>query len=206
MISRAVRAGFTLIELLIVVAIIAILAAIAVPNFLEAQTRSKVSRTKADMRSVAVAVEAYAADNNKYPRPDFPTWQLPHGKGSVSGTAYEAAGMTTPIAYITSIPHDPFGGGAPDPGDNAYTNLQYFYATKEFYEDTTAHAFYTWKTSYEGTDWSVAGNWTPKWNLQSRGPDRILKKFTNEIDQPQRYAYDSTNGTISTGNIVRVGP
>src|SRR5690349_15764472 len=59
--------AFTLIELLIVVAIIAILAAIAVPNFLEAQTRSKVSRTKADMRSVTTAIESYAVDNNKYP-------------------------------------------------------------------------------------------------------------------------------------------
>src|SRR5690348_13053631 len=104
-----VGSGFTLIELLIVVAIIAILAAIAVPNFLEAQVRSKVSRTKADMRSVAVGVEAYAVDNNKYPRPDWTSWQLPHGKGSATvGQAYDAAGLTTPIAYITSIPQDPF--------------------------------------------------------------------------------------------------
>jgi prepilin-type N-terminal cleavage/methylation domain-containing protein len=61
------RKAFTLIELLIVVAIIAILAAIAVPNFLEAQTRSKMSRAKADMRSIVTAIEAYAVDYNKYP-------------------------------------------------------------------------------------------------------------------------------------------
>lgn len=59
--------GFTLIELLIVVAIIAILAAIAVPNFLEAQTRSKVSRVKADMRTIATGLEIYRLDNNDYP-------------------------------------------------------------------------------------------------------------------------------------------
>jgi prepilin-type N-terminal cleavage/methylation domain-containing protein len=59
--------GFTLIELLIVVAIIAILAAIAVPNFLEAQVRSKVSRAHSDMRSLATAIESYMVDNNKFP-------------------------------------------------------------------------------------------------------------------------------------------
>ena len=59
--------AFTLIELLIVVAIIAILAAIAVPNFLEASIRSKTSRAKADMRSIATALESYIVDYNEYP-------------------------------------------------------------------------------------------------------------------------------------------
>jgi len=59
------RLGFTLIELLIVVAIIAILAAIAVPNFLEAQTRAKVARVKNDFRTLATAIEAYSVDWNR---------------------------------------------------------------------------------------------------------------------------------------------
>ncbi len=59
--------GFTLIELLIVVAIIGIIAAIAIPNLLNAIDRGKQKRTMADMRSVGTAVEAYAVDNNVYP-------------------------------------------------------------------------------------------------------------------------------------------
>jgi len=58
--------GFTLIELLIVVAIIAILAAIAAPNFLEAQVRAKTSRVRNDLRSLATAMEAYFTDWTSY--------------------------------------------------------------------------------------------------------------------------------------------
>ena len=89
--------GFTLIELLIVVAIIAILALIAVPNFLEAQVRAKVSRVVSDLRTVATAVEAYAVDVNDYPR-NFEDrfWTI-------------SPDLTTPVSYLSTITFiDPF--------------------------------------------------------------------------------------------------
>jgi len=112
---RSPRA-FTLIELLIVVAIIAILAAIAVPNFLEAQTRAKVSRVKADLRSLATAIEAYGVDYNAYP-PDVPNPQY-----RLSDVRY----LSTPIAYITSVNlRDPFNTTGMF-GSNNLESFQYF--------------------------------------------------------------------------------
>src|SRR3989442_13861767 len=60
--------GFTLIELLIVVAILGIIAAIAIPNLLNALDKGKQKRTMSDMRTICTAIEAYATDNSLYPR------------------------------------------------------------------------------------------------------------------------------------------
>jgi len=59
--------GFTLIELLIVVAIIGIVSAIAVPNLLNAIDRGKQKRTMADLRALAVAIETYGIDAGSFP-------------------------------------------------------------------------------------------------------------------------------------------
>src|SRR3954451_19049394 len=102
------RTGFTLIELLIVVAIIAILAAIAVPNFLEAQTRAKVSRAKSDMRAVATGIESYRVDNNQYAVPtDAFGVQVPPEQGTTEWFETKlSTKLTTPIAYLSGHPHD----------------------------------------------------------------------------------------------------
>ena len=96
--------GFTLIELLIVVAIIGIIAAIAIPNLLNAIDRGKQKRTMADIRSVGTATEAYAVDVNFYPR------------GVSSLTPVDGTGATnlgkhiTPV-FIKDIPgQDGWGG------------------------------------------------------------------------------------------------
>ena len=66
--KRPGQKGFTLIELLFVVAVIAILAAISVPNFLEAQIRSKIARARTDMSVVEQGLRSYYADYNVYPQ------------------------------------------------------------------------------------------------------------------------------------------
>ena len=88
--------GFTLIELLIVVAIIGIIAAIAIPNLLNAIDRGKQKRTMADIRSIGTAVEAYAVDNNKYPAINAAAITT----GTADGTL---GGALTPV-YMKTLP------------------------------------------------------------------------------------------------------
>ncbi|MDP8244246.1 MAG: prepilin-type N-terminal cleavage/methylation domain-containing protein [Candidatus Hinthialibacter antarcticus] len=95
------RKGFTLIELLIVVAIIGILAAIAVPNFLNAQMRAKLAQVESNFKALGTAFELYRVDHGMYALHD------PNHVQNILGN-----GLTTPVAYIARIPVDIFQSGS----------------------------------------------------------------------------------------------
>jgi type IV pilus assembly protein PilA len=63
---RNIRKGFTLIELLIVVVIIGILAAIAIPKFANTKSKAYITAMKSDLRNLVTAEEAFFADSSKY--------------------------------------------------------------------------------------------------------------------------------------------
>ncbi len=65
--ERMDKKGFTLIELLVVVAIIAILAAIAIPQFAKYRVRAYNSAAESDLRNLQTALESYYAENQEYP-------------------------------------------------------------------------------------------------------------------------------------------
>jgi len=187
------RGAFTLIELLIVVAIIAILAAIAVPNFLEAQVRSKVSRCKSDLRSLATALEAYRTDNNNYPWGD-------------TTTVYGLAFLTSPIAYITSLPVDPFAekGVGTSQGLGAHRWAPHYYYIGGYTPGTPEYALIVWgfrvntlqqegPAGPPGTD----ARCPALWEMRSLGP---IREWSYSLP------YDPSNGTVSVGDISLFGP
>ncbi|MBN2326046.1 MAG: prepilin-type N-terminal cleavage/methylation domain-containing protein [Candidatus Omnitrophica bacterium] len=90
--------AFTLIELLIVVAIIGILAAIAVPNFLNAQLRAKIGRVESEFSSIRTAFEMYRLDQGGV-LPD--AWNI--GGWYVAWKCF-----TTPVSYLPNVPTDIF--------------------------------------------------------------------------------------------------
>lgn len=212
--------GLTLIEMLIVVAIISILSMIGVPNFLEAQTRGKISRVTSDLHLISTALEAYFANNEAYP-PNI---------ASINNDNFWENGLklnmlTTPIAYMSSeINLDPFdisyafnnkiikkdsrgyfssGGGGYYIGGRYYQNSY----------NGTIKPPYKYLNIFEpkkgGTSIKNVGR-TANYMLISIGPDRGINYSYEDIVETIKtsksfVSYDPTNGTISRGEIFNFG-
>jgi len=216
------RRGFTLIELLIVIAIILILIAIALPNFLEAQLRAKVTRVKAELKTLETVHAAYYQDYNSYP---FNHRGTEAAKGSDGDTgmpttdcnkrtgvfnqapywSYEAVAylLTTPIKYLSNaelkdqfqLNGNPSASGAP---------YLYHYTSSKI-----AHC--------RGWGNGIAYKYTRSYSILGYGPVRY--KYPNAAyvlwsigpDTKDGYAqelpvYSPTNGSNSGGDIVLFVP
>ncbi len=212
--------GFTLIELLIVVAIIGILAAIAIPNFLQAQTRAKVAMAQSHMRSLDLALEVFRFDNGNYPphidaqlyshfTQDIidPLWSYSRG----IPVKFAQATLTTPIPYIPENQiKDPFIDG----------RNNRFPGSWQYGTDTTVLNSWVLESvgPNGGGEWLMSDN-PLQLNPPYAGGSAPLSyhKLVDAIglDATRRLfrygngtagcngAYDPTNGTISDGDIVR---
>jgi len=212
--------GFSLIELLIVIAIISTITAIVVPNLMSANIRAKVSGVKADMGSIAIALEDYKVDHGEYPRDSRfsrstsyasdiiaqPNQAFDGKNGSDNGNdaiglgylIYAKAGFEP--TYLKRIAGDPFNESGKEDwdGTSGAHNHHYLYYTGKWNSDT-------------GTFGECTSSDSPQyWALVSWGPDQD-KDITNYVSARAAVItgtkrYDSDSGITSDGDIVIMGP
>lgn len=201
-------AGFTLIELLIVVAIIAILAAIAVPNFLEAQTRAKISRVVSDLRTLQTGVEVYRIDNGKAPwdysvpegdfmapgMQSFTSGILHPGRREANGTI--KVGLTTPVSYVSDC-------WLRDPFVSKNTSTQVIDFDQQVYSYNPMVKL--WGNRVPNSQYTTFkyNEFYGEYRLGSIGPDRDWYNGGTFAQRRHTIVYDASNGTVSLGNIWR---
>lgn len=206
--------AFTLIELLIVVAIIGILAAIAVPNFLNAQVRAKVARSYADMRNVGTAIEMSFLDRGVMLvdlwDDDF-EWGVERMQTTFNGAGYKSnqlartgsdvlAPLTTPIAYISQVPTDPFieKHGVDVHGGNNVNFRSYIYGDLEVLDAGIGGFYVPLYNPQQNTnsEHGVRPLRTNEWVLLGFGPDGDMPASTWGVP------YSASNGLVSNGELV----
>lgn len=180
--------AFSLIELLLVISIIGILATIAVPSLLQAQTRARVSRVKAELNLRAKGFERYHVEFNTYP---------PYGlSGSAGGynnypnsiEVLEPHWLTTPVPYVSR---------------KAYPNIDIFREGTDIDDWRSWYEYWNLKDAASSDPTGFVSHarcsWYGYWRTGSSGPDLNCYDGTNH----GVICYDPTNGTTSTGDIVR---
>ncbi len=201
------RKGFTLIELLIVVAIIGILAAIAVPNFLNAQVRAKIARCKSDLKALGTAEEMYYMDHNRYTYP------------------FRLHPLTSPINYIASVPPDVFSPAHEVANANSETGAQFTWYRYVYGVTDPDWGASTWPSLHvamcadyyayyppfamrsQAESLATSQDCPMVYLIKSFGPNigkASLAGGNNGDDYTLRY--DASNGLISKGDLAVFGP
>ncbi|MCA9410537.1 MAG: prepilin-type N-terminal cleavage/methylation domain-containing protein [Candidatus Omnitrophica bacterium] len=215
------KTGFTLIELLIVIAIILILIAIALPNFLEAQIRAKVAKSAGDVRTLGIAVESFRLDRNML-LVDIWDDDSPSGLerlftqfgniGNSSKSSRLASDvlkpLTTPVQYITEIPMDPFLEDPPaiarsETWEGQTDTYTYFDREKKiedsrWLDDHNLIAFHPGASPYT---LGVKRLSEEEFGIMGAGPDGQVTQSQNAL-HPRGLSYSATNGTRSNGQLI----
>jgi prepilin-type N-terminal cleavage/methylation domain-containing protein len=208
--------GFTLIELLIVIAIILILIAIALPNFLEAQTRARVASARGGLRAIQYGFEAYYTDFGEYVTSHRFSFLNAASPPNIDGSDMRL--LSTPIPYIKDeLPRDPFTNK--DPSGPGFDNPESFFVAYGAWrgaDGTTKYAdsgpgpfglapvrFDSWMGWSAGPD-NVAqtGGYRPEQVVDFNGQKGLLvySPFYDGVK------YSATNGTKSLGDLYVFGP
>jgi type II secretion system protein G len=178
--------GFTLIELLIVVAIIGILAAIAIPSFLEAQVRAKVAKVQAEYNTLRTALYAYHIDYGDWPS-DVTDCTDPYPDHS---TFWKLTELSTPISYLSTVPYQ-------DPFSSTIVTVSCGIPASNHYQ------YYNWGTSnqvnYLPPGWPGVCIPYRSWFIVNVGPAQIWPGLP--LFYGPGIPYDATNGTVSRGTL-----
>jgi prepilin-type N-terminal cleavage/methylation domain-containing protein len=210
------RSAFTLLELLFVVAIIATLAAMAIPNFLEAQTRTKVGRTWQDLFLLADRIDQYRVDQGEMP----PNLTLNESvaisdmllAAPQNGGIRGAASIPSPSA-VAGAPARGSGSGVPLLDTNSYT-LNRLTTPVAYLGNVPVDVFSTrrpapfgkWGYHYWRLDAAQSASLDgAQAVLLSVGPDQLVSSDLSS-QTVTLLRYDPTNGTNSTGDIILTLP
>lgn len=187
------KQAFTLIELLIVVAILGLLSAIAIPNFLNAQVKAKLANSYANMKTIQTAIATYTLDHRNAP--------IDQGPDALDGITYLA--LTTPVSYLSTIEvfRDRFktqseedegyyyAYGSPHHIDNPHDVIR----IQAFQRENLTYFLFGWGPDRK-SDWP--------WKMLG---DTLAKLKTPSLAGPNADGgifYSPSNGLRSSGDIV----
>ncbi len=208
------KKGFTLVELLIVIAIIIVVTAIAVPNLISANIKAKVKGIKSEMGSIAIALEDYRLDTGNYPI-EPGSWQSGYDPDVIAkeGFAFDRhsraiglgklifpEGASDPV-YLYRIPGDLFNNSGKEEwnGTSGAHNNHYSYFTADASRQSSSTEAKYWALVSYGPDKDQdIDSYTKAWNAVD--PNASNHNTYKDL------VYNPDNGITSSGDIVIIGP